>query len=202
MNANFDIPTLNWFESNPWAKVGNKYTGSVGATSISNNAFLFTINFYRKDEGNQLVADVYDSISKLENPDEFVTKTFGGSEQGRNDMITQVKNIQYTLDAVHVARMSGCKVFIGTGSQAEYGRVDTALKPDTPCFPENGYGMAKLCAGQMSRVECEKMGIGFLGRNDIFHCIRNRRIHRWWNTGCFFIQFIKTERIRIFSRVI
>lgn len=87
MSAKFDIPTLNWFESNPWAKVGNKYTGSVGATSISNNAFLFTINFYRKDEGNQLVVDVYDSISKIETPDEVVTKTFEGSEQGRIDMI-------------------------------------------------------------------------------------------------------------------
>ena len=85
--SKFDIPTLNWFESNPWAKVGNKYTGSVGATSIQNNAFLFCINFYRKDEVNQLVADVYDSISKIEKPDEFVTRTFEGSEQGRTDMI-------------------------------------------------------------------------------------------------------------------
>lgn len=49
--------------------------------------------------------------------------------------------------------------FVGAGSQAEYGRVNHALTPDTPCFPENGYGMAKLCAGQMSRVECEKLGL-------------------------------------------
>jgi nucleoside-diphosphate-sugar epimerase len=28
-----------------------------------------------------------------------------------------------------------------------------------PAFPENGYGMAKLCAGQMTRVECEKRGL-------------------------------------------
>ena len=53
----------------------------------------------------------------------------------------------------------GCKVFIGAGSQAEYGRVEGVLTPETPCFPENGYGMAKLCAGQMSRVECQKLGI-------------------------------------------
>ena len=79
--------------------------------------------------------------------------------EGRNDMSAQIKNIQYTLDAVHAAMVLGCEVFIGAGSQAEYGRVDCALTPDTPCFPENGYGMAKLCAGQMSRVECEKLGI-------------------------------------------
>ena len=79
--------------------------------------------------------------------------------QGRNDMPAQIDNIRYTIDAVHAASRLGCKVFVGAGSQAEYGRVDHALTPDTPCFPENGYGMAKLCAGQMSRIECEKLGI-------------------------------------------
>jgi nucleoside-diphosphate-sugar epimerase len=79
--------------------------------------------------------------------------------QGRNDMPAQIRNIQYTIDAVHAAHALGCKVFVGAGSQAEYGRVNHALTPETPCFPENGYGMAKLCAGQMSRTECEKLGI-------------------------------------------
>ncbi len=86
--SNFsNVPALNWFESNPWAKVGNKFTGSVGATNISKNAFLYRINFYRKDEGNELVADVYDSISRLEKPDEFTTRTFAGTEQGRSEMV-------------------------------------------------------------------------------------------------------------------
>lgn len=78
---------------------------------------------------------------------------------GRNDMPAQISNIQYTIDAVHCAHALGCKVFIGAGSQAEYGRVEGLLKPQTPCFPENGYGIAKLCAGHMSRIECQKCGI-------------------------------------------
>lgn len=78
---------------------------------------------------------------------------------GRNDMDAQIRNIQYTIDACRAARVLGCSVFVGAGSQAEYGRVDHALTPDTPCFPENGYGMAKLCSGQMSRIECRKLGI-------------------------------------------
>lgn len=78
---------------------------------------------------------------------------------GRNDMPAQIENIRYTLDAVRTAGELGCQVFIGAGSQAEYGRVEGMLTPETPCFPENGYGMAKLCAGQMSRVECQKLGI-------------------------------------------
>ena len=78
---------------------------------------------------------------------------------GRNDMPAQIENIRYTIEAAQAAAALGCKVFIGAGSQAEYGRVEGVLKPDTPCFPENGYGMAKLCAGQMSRVECQKLGL-------------------------------------------
>lgn len=78
---------------------------------------------------------------------------------GRNDMPSQIRNIQYTIDAVRCAAALGCGVFIGAGSQAEYGRVDGILRPDTPCFPENGYGMAKLCASQMSRSEAQRLGL-------------------------------------------
>lgn len=78
---------------------------------------------------------------------------------GRNDMAAQTDNIRYTIDAVRAAEALGCKVFLGAGSQAEYGRVEGVLKPETPCFPENGYGMAKLCAGQMSRVEAQRLGV-------------------------------------------
>lgn len=83
-------------------------------------------------------------------------KTVGS---GRNDMNAQIRNIRHTINAVHVAGKLSCKIFIGAGSQAEYGRYNNELKPDTPCFPENGYGMAKLCAGLMSRVESSKLGI-------------------------------------------
>ena len=81
---------------------------------------------------------------------------------GRNDMDAQLKNVQTTLDASRTAGALGCQVFVGAGSQAEYGRVGHALTPDTPCFPENGYGMAKLCAGQMSREECRKLGLAHI----------------------------------------
>jgi len=83
----------------------------------------------------------------------------GTMGDARNNMDLQNKNVQYTLDAVRAAERFGCKVFIGAGSQAEYGRVDGALNGQTPAFPENGYGIAKLCAGQMSRILCKQKGI-------------------------------------------
>lgn len=78
---------------------------------------------------------------------------------GRNDMYLQLKNVQYTLDATELADRLGCQAFVGAGSQAEYGRFQGNLNGQTPTFPENGYGIAKLCAGQMSRVQCQKHGI-------------------------------------------
>ena len=77
----------------------------------------------------------------------------------RDDMSLQLKNVQYTLDAVYMAHRLNCKVFVGAGSQAEYGPVEGNLTSKTPANPEMGYGIAKLCAGQMSRLECKKLGI-------------------------------------------
>lgn len=83
----------------------------------------------------------------------------GTAGQARNDMALQTNNICYTLDAVELADCMGCRTFVGVGSQAEYGRCQEPLRAETPAFPETGYGMAKLCAGQMSRYKCEQKGI-------------------------------------------
>ena len=82
--------------------------------------------------------------------------TYGNA---RNDMPLQNANIKGTLAAVDLARHLGCTVFLGAGSQAEYGSVSGKLTPDTPTNPQTGYGMAKLCAGQMSRIMCQSYGI-------------------------------------------
>lgn len=83
----------------------------------------------------------------------------GTTAMARNNMYLQNQNVKYTLDAVEVACALGCHTFVGAGSQAEYGRVEGMLKSSTPCFPENGYGMAKLCAGQMSREYAHQLGL-------------------------------------------
>lgn len=90
----------------------------------------------------------------------FYHLAWGGTYgDARNDLECQIDNIRYTLDAVRLAQRSGCSTFIGAGSQAEYGRYEGVLRADTPTHPENGYGMAKLCAGQMSRQLCGQLGL-------------------------------------------
>lgn len=83
----------------------------------------------------------------------------GTAGPARNELPAQIANVRCTVAAVRAAAALGCGVFVGAGSQAEYGRCSAPLRPDTPPFPENGYGMAKLCAGQMSRLEAQRLGL-------------------------------------------
>ncbi|MCM1100966.1 MAG: NAD-dependent epimerase/dehydratase family protein [Acetatifactor muris] len=83
----------------------------------------------------------------------------GTTGAARNDMYLQNQNVRYALDAVRAAQRFGCHTFIGAGSQAEYGRAQEILRPDTPVCPETGYGIGKLCAGQMTRELAGQYGM-------------------------------------------
>ena len=103
------------------------------------------------------------NYSSLQIPGEFDVfihmsweKTFGAS---RDDAEVQMRNIQYTLDACHLAKRCGCKVFVGAGSQAEYGLQSVDLTPDMPVCPESGYGIAKFATGKLSAMLCKSLGI-------------------------------------------
>lgn len=88
--------------------------------------------------------------------------------EGRNDFELQLKNVKASLAAVRLAKALGCSVFVGAGSQAEYGRVTGKLSPETPTFPETGYGVAKLCAGQMTRLACEQINRKDFDRKNVY----------------------------------
>ena len=77
----------------------------------------------------------------------------------RNDFKLQNQNVAYALDAVELCHRLGCPVFVMTGSQAEYGRKECPIREDMVKKPENGYGMAKLCAEGMTRILCREYGI-------------------------------------------
>ncbi len=99
-------------------------------------------------------------VSALPQMDVFYHFGWGATiGDGRNDCELQLQNVAYTLDAVKLAKRLGCEAFVGAGSQAEYGRFEGSLNKDVPTFPENGYGIAKLAAGQLSRIECGKRNI-------------------------------------------
>lgn len=117
---------------------------------------------------HELVTKKFCALSELANIqndtgkdyDVFYHFAWGGTTgAARNDMYLQNENVRFALDAVSAAKRFGCHTFVGAGSQAEYGRVEGVLKPDTPVFPEMGYGIAKLCAGQMTREYAHQLGL-------------------------------------------
>jgi nucleoside-diphosphate-sugar epimerase len=115
---------------------------------------LITVVYCNVDEYCQLeFAGTYDVFYHLAWDKTFVTL--------RDDVDTQVRNIQCTLDAVRLAKRLGCKKFVGAGSQAEYGIVTEPLKPDTPVNPQSGYGIAKYAAGKLSNLLCSQLGLQF-----------------------------------------
>lgn len=71
----------------------------------------------------------------------------------------QLDNVRYTLDSVYASKELGCKTFIGAGSQAEYGAKGTRIREESVAAPATAYGIAKLCAGMMSRKLCSQLGI-------------------------------------------
>ena len=126
--------------------------GSARAANIPENSLVKKIDCSLADMSSLDLGD--------EKYDMFFHLAWDGTTGAtRNDMYLQNNNVKYTLDAVALAERLGCGVFVGTGSQAELGRVEGKLNSATPAFPENGYGMAKLCAGHMSRELCREKGI-------------------------------------------
>lgn len=91
----------------------------------------------------------------------FYHFAWDGTEVPRESSISvQPENISGTLNALHAAKRLGCRMFVGAGSQAEYGktRLDR-IGPDAPIAPFSAYGVAKYAAGQLARLEADKIGI-------------------------------------------
>ena len=152
-------------------------TGTVGTAIIQEliKSNVEVLVFCRHDSKrisqipqNSLVTIKYcslDDLANVENDSEKKYDVFyhlaweGTSGEARDNYYLQNKNVKYALDAVGVAKRFGCDTFIGVGSQAEYGRVEGMLKPNTPTFPTMGYGIGKLSAGLLTRQYARQLGL-------------------------------------------
>lgn len=116
---------------------------------------------------NKLVTKVYCTLEEMRtvnvegiSADAFFHMAWTATNRMvRNDLEPQICNIKWALDSVVLAKKLGCYVYVGAGSQAEYGRTNDILTETLVTNPETAYGIAKLCAGQMTRLECERLGI-------------------------------------------
>jgi UDP-glucose 4-epimerase len=64
-------------------------------------------------------------------------------------------NVAGSLDLFETVRDAGCKLWVGVGSQAEYGPHDGVLDEDTPVRPVTAYGTGKLAVGVLTKKLCE-----------------------------------------------
>jgi nucleoside-diphosphate-sugar epimerase len=151
-------------------------TGTLGTAIIRDciangiKVIAFTnrgsVNEHRIPQSD-LVTKVYCSLEEMHSletgelrADVFFHLAWGHTNRAvRNILTPQVDNIKYSLDSVDLAHRLGCRVYVGAGSQAEYGRTNQVLIENTPVNPETAYGMAKLCSGQMTRLACKNKGI-------------------------------------------
>lgn len=81
---------------------------------------------------------------------------------GRYDFATQYGNIADTLGALEAAACLGCKRFICTGSQAEYGRQTALITEETCPHPADAYGAAKLAVCALSQRRAADLGIAWI----------------------------------------
>ncbi len=94
----------------------------------------------------------------------------GTSGEGRNDAVLQDANIKDLLSALDFSKACGARVFVGAGSQAEYGILEkriTETIEDLPgkdeiIIPLTAYGRAKREACFLGKKKAETLSVDFI----------------------------------------
>ena len=86
----------------------------------------------------------------------------GTKSQDRMDLSLQERNVKDSMRALQVAADLGCRRFIFSGSQAEYGPHKDRITESNACVPVSEYGKAKLAFGEKALEFCKRQGIDFV----------------------------------------
>lgn len=101
--------------------------------------------------------------SKIDNADIFVNFAWDGTNyEGRTKTDIHQKNIENTKIAFRIAKEMGCRLFVESGSQAEYGVYDGLIDENTPCNPFTEYGKGKLAMKQEGFKLSKELGLKYL----------------------------------------
>lgn len=103
-------------------------------------------------------------VGKVTEPCEvFCHFGWGGSGSGaRTDEELQERNLAASLETMRAAKALGCRRFLFSGSQAEYGLHDTLITEESPCAPRSAYGQAKLAMRYRGEVLGKELGLTYL----------------------------------------
>lgn len=108
--------------------------------------------------------DHLDAIkNQVDEADVFIHLAWQGTVGGgRNNTEIQETNKANAYTAMRVSKAIGCKVFVDSGSQAEYGTCTELITEESPCNPFSDYGKAKLEVWQKGRILCEELGLKYV----------------------------------------
>lgn len=95
--------------------------------------------------------------------DVFCHFGWGGSGSGaRTDEVLQEKNKKDSLNTIRAAKDLGCRKFLFSGSQAEYGMHSSLMNEETECAPRSLYGEAKLKMRYEGEALCKELGLSYI----------------------------------------
>ncbi len=86
----------------------------------------------------------------------------GAGSDNRTKRDVQQLNVTYGLNAVEAAADLGCRRFLFTGSQAEYGVWHQTVAEENPCHPVSEYGKAKVEFCEKAKTLCKQRNIEYI----------------------------------------
>lgn len=86
----------------------------------------------------------------------------GAGSDNRTKEQVQQNNVSYALHAMESAARLGCRRFVFTGSQAEYGVCHDRMTEDTPCHPVSEYGKAKVAVANQGKALCKSLKMEYI----------------------------------------
>jgi UDP-glucose 4-epimerase len=108
------------------------------------------------------IASASDNIAEAKATVVFHLAWQGVTSLFKNDLAQITHNVVGSLNLFDMVRLAGCRVWVGIGSQAEYGPSSDVLTEDTPVRPTTAYGISKLSLGLLTRKLCELSGIRYV----------------------------------------
>lgn len=86
----------------------------------------------------------------------------GAGSDNRTKGEVQQANVVFSLEAVKAAGRLGCRRFLFTGSQAEYGIHNTVITEDTPLNPVSEYAKAKVSFANSAKDLCKLLEMEYI----------------------------------------
>ena len=150
------------------------FTGTILVKALRKNGYqVYAIvrpgsSHNSRLEGDPGVVLIPAELSELEKVAYHIPETcdifFHLAWTGGRDFDSQMRNVEYTLKAVDLAKKLGCHRFICTGSQAEYGVIppDEITMENRMSMPITPYGSVKVAACYLSRQYASELGIEWI----------------------------------------